>query len=205
MGTQARRTLVRVLHLGLLGGLVGVGCLAATACSSSGSNTPGGDADGGSPAPAVSIAQPQDFDGFCNWPHAPAVAAGDAGDGVHGLGPLIVYWNKPPPHGSTQFPVGTMILKESQDPDPSKRVIFAMEKRESRGAGWNTGGADGWEWFSLQDLGNCVVGSPPLWRGTIPPVGEAYTGTPGGDCNGCHVEAMDNDYVWDTALQLSNF
>jgi hypothetical protein len=36
-------------------------------------------------------------------------------------------------------------------------------------------------------------------------VTESYGGTPVGNCNGCHEQVVDNDYVWDTALQLSNF
>ncbi len=160
--------------------------------------------DGGVPWPY--IAQVDAFDGFCKWSSAPATAAGDAGDGVHGLGPLTVYWNKPPPPGSHEFPVGTIILKESNQANPADRLAFAMVKRQPRGTGYNSadaGGDDGWEWWSVQDLGNCNVSR--LWRGPSPPTGESYAGQPIGDCNGCHARAVDNDYVWDTAVQLSHF
>lgn len=181
-----------------------VGGLLCAGCSSAGSSDSGPDsnpADGAVPWPF--IAQTSDFAGFCSWSHAPATAAGDAGDGVHGVGPLTVYWNRSPPHGSSEFPVGTIILKESNQADASQRVVFAMVKRQPRGTGYNTGGADGWEWWSVTDLGNCNI--ERLWRGVVPPIGESYAGQPVGDCNGCHSAAVDNDYVWDTAVQLSKF
>ena len=76
-----------------------------------------------------------------------------------------------------------------------------MVKRQPRGTGYNSadmGGADGWEWWSLQDQGNCTVGR--LWRGPAPPVTEPYAGMTVGDCNACHTQVVANDYVWDTAL-----
>jgi hypothetical protein len=174
----------------LVGGLLCAGC-------SGGSSAPSPESD------APFVAQTSDFAGFCSWSHAPATAPGDAGDGVHGLGPLTVYWNRSPPHGSSEFPVGTIILKESNQAEAIQRVVFAMVKRQARGTGYNTGGDDGWEWWSVTDLGNCNV--ERLWRGTAPPTGESYAGQPVGDCNGCHGMVVDNDYVWDTALQLSKF
>ena len=179
-----------------------VGSLLCAGCSADSTGEPGDNgADGGVSWP--DIVQPAAFDGFCKWSSAPANAPGDAGDGIHGLGALTVYWNKSPPPGSHEFPVGTIILKESNQTDPTMRVAFAMVKRQPRGTGYNTGGADGWEWWSLQDLGNCTAGR--LWRGPTPPVTEPYAGQTVGDCNGCHTAVVDNDYVWDTALELSRF
>jgi hypothetical protein len=178
------------------------GCLLLSACSS-GSDSEATTVDGGIGAGPF-IAQTGDFAGFCKWQSAPATATGDASDGVHAdAGPLTVYWNKSPPNGAHEFPVGTIVLKESNQTDASKRIAFAMVKRQARGTDFNAGGADGWEWWSVQDLGNCNI--ERLWRGTAPPSGESYTNTPGGDCNGCHVQAVANDYVWDDALQLSKF
>jgi hypothetical protein len=148
------------------------------------------------------IAETIDFAGFCKWSSAPASPSADASDGVHvGAGPLTIYWNRSPPHGSTQFPVGTIIVKESNEADALDRTVFAMVKRQPHGTGYNADGADGWEWMSLQDLGNCNV--QRLWRGPSPPVGESYAMT--GACNPCHMQAASNDYVWDDALQLSKF
>ena len=129
------------------------------------------------------------------------MAQNDAGDGLHGIGPLQVYWNQSPPHGSTAFPVGTIIVKETEEADITQRIVFAMVKR---GDGYNSGGANGWEWFSLQnDADGCTV--EILWRGPLAPIGETYANQAIGDCNGCHGLASANDYVWDDALQLSSF
>jgi hypothetical protein len=178
-------------------GLLSAGCSAGSDPAAGGDGT----TEGGVPWP--DIVQADAFDGFCKWSSAPATAAGDAGDGVHGLGPLTVYWSQSPPHGSHEFPVGTIILKESNQTNPADRLAFAMVKRQPRGTGYNTGGADGWEWWSVQDLGNCQASR--LWRGPVPPSTESYAGQQIGDCNGCHAQAVDNDYVWDTAVQLSHF
>ena len=182
-----------------------VASLLCAGCSA-GSTGQTGDNSADASIPWPDIVQPDDFTGFCKWSSAPAKAPGDAGDGLHGLGPLTAYWNKSPPHGSHEFPVGTIIVKESNQTDPAMRVVFAMVKRQPRGTGYNSaemGGADGWEWWSLQDQGDCTVGR--LWRGPAPPVTEPYAGMPVGDCNACHTQVVDNDYVWDTALELSHF
>jgi hypothetical protein len=151
-------------------------------------------------APSEFIAYASSFDGFHSWSSANATTADDAGDGLHGLGPLRVYWNQKPPHGSTSFPVGTIIVKESEQTDVTQRTVFAMVKR---GGGYNASGAAGWEWYSLLDNADGSV--TILWNLTAPPPGETYANQAIGDCNGCHGVVKDNDYVWDTALQLSSF
>jgi hypothetical protein len=188
----------------LLGGTAGAGLalgLVLTGCGGNSNAPDGGDNpvdDSG--APAVFVSQITDFDGFCNWSSAPAMAPGDAGDGVHGLGPLTVYWKKAPPHDASEFPVGTIIVKESQAADAGARVAFAMVRRASP-AVYNAAGG-GWEWWSLHDTGNCAF--TELWRGPVSQGSDSYVGTPAGDCNGCHSRTT-NDFVWDTALQLSKF
>jgi hypothetical protein len=176
-----------------------VGLALGVHCAGCSSGTPAATPADDAGAPTVFVSQLPDFDGFCNWASAPASAPGDASDGVHGLGPLRVYWNKPPPHGATEFPVGTIVVKESEQADAGARVVFAMVKRAAPSA-YNAAGG-GWEWWSLQDDG-CSMSR--LWRGPFPPATESYAGSPVGDCNGCHSQA-DNDFVWDTALQLSKF
>jgi hypothetical protein len=168
---------------------------ALAACAASGDV-----ADAGSSG--TFLASAQSFDNFQSWPNAPATAKDDAGDGLHGLGPLRVYWNQSPPHGSTSFPVGTIIVKETEEADVTARTVFAMVKY---GPGYNegSGGAKEWEWFSLHNNGDGSVAI--LWQGIQPLAGETYAGQPIGDCNGCHTVAAENDYVWDSALQLSNF
>jgi hypothetical protein len=146
------------------------------------------------------VAFANDFDCFHSWNNAAAQADDDAGDGLHGVGPLRVYWNVSPPASSTAFPVGTIIVKETEETDPTARTVFAMVKR---GGGFNSSGANNWEWFSLQNQadGSVLI----LWRGVVPPADQTYAGQPIGDCNGCHTLASSNDYVWDLALQLANF
>jgi len=176
--------------------LVGAGAIVSGACSSGGAAT-------GPDASCDEFLAPSDgtaFNNFCNWNSAPAMNSEDAGDGVHSGGPLTVYWNNSPHHGSTTFPKGTIILKESQESNSSMRTAFAMV---NRGCGYNADGATNWEWWSLADNGNCTM--TMLWRGPVPLMTEVYSGKPAGDCNGCHGMVVDNDYVWDTALQLSNF
>jgi hypothetical protein len=176
-------------------GLVAASALLAISggCSSATADSP----DGGASTNFVAYAS--SFDDFHQWSSATAVADNDAGDGLHGVGPLRVYWNHAPEHGSKTFPVGTIIVKETEGADVTQRAAFAMVKR---GPGWNTTGAKEWEWFSL--LENTDGSVTVLWR-TVPLSGETYANQPIGDCNGCHLRAIANDYVWDTALHLSNF
>jgi hypothetical protein len=206
----------------VLGGGVAAAIGASVACSdgaarASDAQTSGDAAPGAMPSPAdagseaaptlpprsVFVAQAPDFTGFCRWSSADAMPARDSPFGVHGVQAMKVYWNAPPPHAADEFPVGTIVLKESEQADASERIVFAMVKRQPRGAGYNTGGADGWEWFSLQDQGDCTAAI--LWRGPQAPILTTYSDLLTGDCNGCHGGIADNDYVWDTALQLSRF
>jgi hypothetical protein len=169
-----------------------------------------------SPPGSTFTAFATDFDGFHSWPSGPAmpnpnlppVPGGDGVDagtiaadgGVHVL-PLTVYWNHPPSPGSTAFPVGTIIVKETDEADPTARKVFAMVKR---GGDFNPTGAVNWEWFELQ---NTVGGTVAInWRGYGPTSGSAdvYGGNPH-ICNDCHEIAISNDYAWSSALQLSNF
>jgi Cytochrome P460 len=159
----------------------------------------GGGASGGA-APDQFTAYAASFEGFHAWSTAVATAPGGASDGLHGVGPLQVYWNQSPPHGATTFPVGTIIVKETQQADPTQRTVFAMVKN---GGGYNAAGAVGWEWFSLADNADGTVSI--LWEGLVAPPGQTYANQAIGDCNGCHAQVADNDYVWDSALELANF
>lgn len=164
------------------------------------------------------------FNGFRDWPLSwpatpspdlPPVPGGDGVDagaadagvgdggaadgGVHHL-PLTVYLNQAPPHGSTTFPLGTIIVKETNEADVTQRQVFAMVKR---GADFNATGAVNWEWFDLKNLSDGT--EFVQWHG-YGPVGSAdtYGGNPH-ICNDCHAIAVSHDYVWSSALDLSNF
>jgi hypothetical protein len=181
---------------------------------------PAGCAANGPPAApgGTFVAFASNFQGFHGWSSAAATpAAGlpaiDGGDGVavpdggaatdggiHRL-PLTVYWNQAPPSGSSAFPVGTIIVKETDEVDPTARQIFAMVKR---GGNFNAAGAVDWEWFELKNAADGTVAVS--WHGYGPPSGsgDVYGGNPA-VCNSCHMVAAPNDYVWSGALQLSNF
>jgi len=115
--------------------------------------------------------------------------------------PRVAYINKVPPHGSTSFPVGTMIIKQIQmTPDPSTWQIFAMAKR---GGDYDPGsGCVGWEWYGIDppdDAGSCRF----QWSGTQPTGSEAYASC--GPCANCHSAAQTNDCVIAPELSLSQW
>ncbi|HEY3593510.1 MAG TPA: hypothetical protein VGL13_06540 [Polyangiaceae bacterium] len=179
---------------------VGAFALAASLCGvggCGGSAGPDPTVDTGSEFIALGPA----FEDYCNWeqfaiPDEPAIG------GVHLAGPKTDFLNQRPPHGSTSFPMGTIIVKVVDVGDVAARQVFAMVKRG--GTFDQSLGAPGWEFFELyQDATGCF--SKINWRGYGPPNGsESYGGDPM-VCIGCHSTAKNNDYVQSPPLQLSNF
>lgn len=144
----------------------------------------------------------QAFYGFHDWYSVPAVGPPGMVDAVHTTQPLTAYINHLPPHGSTTFPLGTIIVKEVSAGDLTTRQIFAMWKR---GDDFNSAGAVDWEWFELQNTDNPALPVTIVWRGFGPLSStDSYGGNPN-TCNDCHEGAQVNDYVWTQALQLSSF
>ncbi|MFT3838782.1 MAG: hypothetical protein QM723_17515 [Myxococcaceae bacterium] len=140
------------------------------------------------------IAEVADFVGYRSW-NSWSFAATAGGTSTHTSSPRTVYLNRRPPEGSKAFPVGTIIVKDLD----WMTQTFAMVKR---GAGYNDGGAKGWEWVEL------VPGADPpriVWRGIAPPPHETYAGTESDTCNACHSGASGNDYVQSQALSLAGF
>jgi len=153
------------------------------------------------PSQGTFVALASDFQPYASWT---SYYVGDVPDpnGVDLSGPRTVYINKLPPHGATEFPVGTMLVKviETQ-PDPTTWQMFALVKR---GGGFDQDGAPNWEWFGLSTdaTGQVFID----WRGTGPPPDGGYGGiTDALSCVFCHVNAKSNDYVQTPALRLSNF
>jgi hypothetical protein len=95
--------------------------------------------------------------------------------------------------------VGTIIVKEIINDDPTQNDMVARVKR---GGTYNARGASGWEWFELRSTSDGVAGI--LWRGVGPPAGESYLGNVDGGCNACHGGADDVSILL-PALQLSSF
>jgi hypothetical protein len=150
--------------------------------------------------PGSFIAFASDFREYHGW-EAFAVGTDPVAGSVHTTGPRTAYLNRRPAHGSTEFPVGTIIVKEVQGGDPLTHDVIARVKR---GGSYNAAGAPGWEWFELRNTadGGAVI----LWRGVGPPVGgSSYLGDVGGGCNLCHGAADDNDSVLAPSLRLSEF
>jgi hypothetical protein len=170
------------LAAGVLGAAGGLG-----ACGSGG---------GPGDASETFLAFSSTFAAFRSWPSFHS--DGPVNDGTFPpdvLGPRTQYINLPPPHGATEFPVGTLIV-ESRESGTQK--IFAAVKR---GGGFNTGGATNWEWFELSDAPVTIV-----WRGVGPPIGDTYGGDPNGGCNACHIKCgANNDYVCSPRLALGSF
>lgn len=138
--------------------------------------------------PAVFIALSRDFEGYGDWPSV--TLDGGTIDVVHMAGLRRVFLNARPDAGATEWPVGTIIVKELPF------TTFAMVKR---GDGYNERGARGWEWFELvPDIPNTVL---IKWRGLGPPLGENYSKT-GATCNDCHGAHVVNDSVLTPGLQL---
>lgn len=107
-------------------------------------------------------------------------------------GPRDQFINMLPPTGSTEFPIGTVIVEVRTD----SGKIFASVKR---GGNFNAAGDKNWEYFELQE--NPVK---YLWRGLGPPLGDTYGGDPNG-CNQCHSQCAANDFVCSPKLQLASF
>jgi hypothetical protein len=144
--------------------------------------------------PDVFLAFSSSFTDFRSWTssHSDGPAPGTQPPNV--LGPRMQYINTVPPSGSTEFPVGTIIVEYRE----TDHHILAGVKR---GGNYNATGALNWEWFELTE--NPVTIS---WRGVGPPNGETYGGDPNGGCNSCHAACGgSNDYICSPHLQLSSF
>jgi hypothetical protein len=124
------------------------------------------------------IALERDFQGYDTWESV--TFDGPDIPNVHTAGPRKVFLNARAPAGSTEWPVGTVIVKELSF------TTFAMAKR---GGTYNANGAAGWEWFELTRDSNGTVRIK--WRGQGPPLGESYSAA-GQTCNDCHKGTNDS-------------
>ncbi len=115
------------------------------------------------------------------------------------IGPRIQYINKIPPAGSTEFPIGTIIVEVRLN---TFMRIFASVKR---GGGFNATCAVGREYFELTEADGSRSPVTMTWRGVGPPLGDTYGGDPNG-CNSCHtVCGSGNDFICSSKLQLKDF
>jgi len=141
--------------------------------------------------PPPFVATQSDFAGFAAWESFDG--GSQAMDGLNVVGQRTLYLNRRPPHGSIQFPTGTMVVKTT-----AGAPTLAMAKR---GGDFNATGALGWEWFQLASATDGDV--QIVWRGEGAPV--MFTYSTGGTCNSCHFSAYFNDFVEGSPLALSQF
>lgn len=150
------------------------------------------------------IAVQQDFADFATWDSFEIELDGAEGTRAHsGDGPLMGYINQLPPAESTEFPVGTILVKTVEAGAPQDWTIQVMVKR---GGNFNALGALGWEYLDLEiNAENTPV---ILWRGEAPPSGHGYEALGGTeteielDCNSCHAVHPEKDYVLSDELSL---
>lgn len=153
---------------------------------------------GASGSSDVFLAFADNFRGYHAWPSYD-VTDGAALVGIHDGSTVMEYINEPPASGSSEFAIGTMIVKEATG-GTIPHELFAMAKR---GGGYNRG-APGWEWFELENLDDGQDSVKQIWRGVGPPIGEMYGGDPDAGCNQCHTDC-GNDAVCAKPLSLLAF
>jgi hypothetical protein len=175
-------------------GVLALGLLAA--CSGGGPGT--ADAGDGSCDDGVFLAFSKDFRGYHSWTAFDATDGADLA-GIHDGSTVTEYINHPPPSGSTEFPVCTIVVKEATG-GTIPHELFAMVKR---GGGFNKG-LPGWEWFELANLTDDTDSVKIVWQGFGPPDGESYGGDSTNGCNTCHSDC-GNDGVCAKELALDSF
>ncbi|HET9933481.1 MAG TPA: hypothetical protein VFQ35_22405 [Polyangiaceae bacterium] len=166
-------------------------CALLAACS-------GSSASDDSPSSTSSfVAFANDFKGYHSW-QSFDVSAEAKEKGIHD-GTVIEYVNQLPASGSTEYPLGTLVVKEAIG-GAMGNALFAMARR---GGNYNSTGVRGWEWFELENLATEDDSVKIIWRGFGPPIGEEYGGDPNSTCNTCHKKCVDA--VCSTPLALENF
>lgn len=136
------------------------------------------------------IADDETFENFMTWVveaenQGPDPALGEAHGGNDETVTRTVYVKNGQDRVEGEFPVGTLIVKHSKNPDNSVNEFTAMVKR---GNDFNTSGGD-WEWFMLNPDGTIA---------TDPSSGNKMRGANlmNGMCLSCHSAAASDDYVF---------
>lgn len=153
--------------------------------------------------PDVFIALGSDFEGYQDW-----IVFDRSNDPVPPAHPTIrsvIYANRLPGPGATEFPIGTIFVRTHEDgDDPTQWDVHAMAKR---GGGFNAGGARGWEFFGLRFSASRQAFID--WRGEGPGgTSDGYSPDDSGvflGCNHCHGAVPANDSVLSPVLDLAAF
>lgn len=192
MALRPRPTVARVLASSLVA--ASVGC----SCGSEAATPPAA-------APAELVATAADFRGYESWTRFDRGVFGFVP--AHPDGATTVFVNRLPEPGSTTFPVGTIIVRQTEAGPREAWEVHAMVKR---GGEFNPLGAVGWEYFDLRlpPEGEPLVPTV-LWHGEGPEnEGDGYATAAGGvllGCNHCHGAVPENDSVIGAELQLESF
>ena len=161
------------------------------------------------PAPLTGIVPTEaDFIRYDAWPSFDRGAQGFVP--AHPDGVTTVFVNHLPPHGATTFPIGTIIVRQTEIGPRETWEVHAMVRR---GGEFNPLGALGWEYFDLRlppaDIEGEALAPTVLWRGEGPATqGDGYATAAGGvllGCNHCHGAVPENDSVIGLELQLDTF
>jgi hypothetical protein len=135
------------------------------------------------------VADDNTFKSFMSWPleatnQGPDPALGTAHAGNDSTVTRKVYVQNGQDIKDGSYPVGTLIVKHSQNPGSTVNEFTAMAKR---GNDFNTTGGD-WEWFMLNSDGTIALdGNGNQMRGAD---------LMGGMCVMCHTQAIQKDYVF---------
>lgn len=151
------------------------------------------------------VATADDFRGYEAWRSFDRGALGFVP--AHPDGVTTVFVNRLPDHAATAFPVGTIIVRQTEIGPRETWEVHAMVKR---GGEYNPLGALGWEYFDLRlpPAGEPLVPSI-VWHGEGPRNDpDGYATAAGGvllGCNHCHGAVPENDCVIGAELQLESF
>lgn len=139
--------------------------------------------------PQEVIANDGTFAGFSTWTlvaqeQGPDPALGAAHAGNDTTVTRFIYFEDDAVRENGEYPLGTVIVKETYNPDKTIHELTAMVKR---GNNFNPDAND-WEWFMLTPEGNIMMdgdGNPVRGANLM-----------NGMCTGCHAQAADLDYAF---------
>lgn len=141
------------------------------------------------PTPTEFVADSNTFKDFMSWSldatnQGPDPALGTAHAGNDSNVTRMVYFKDGQKPVNGKYPIGTIIVKHSKNPDQSVNEFTGMVKR---GNNFAPSGGD-WEWFMLAPDGTIATdgdGNPMRGANLM-----------GGMCISCHTQASNKDYVF---------
>jgi hypothetical protein len=135
------------------------------------------------------VASSSDFANFRNWTQVASVqgsspSLGEAHKGNDENATRTIYVkDNVEREADGNFPVGTLIVKDTKDADGNTIEVTAMVKR---GNDFNPTHND-WEWFMLTPDGNIMEDNGMIARGAM---------LMDGMCGACHTQVKNNDFVF---------